>query len=120
MSIRPLPNRALGVILGLEERTTKAGIIIASDDGKDRGIRARWIYIHSVGSKVDWLKPGQYAYVEHGRWSRAMNYEGMKLVNIDLEAVLGVQDEEPDDDVVGESIDTKPDSVPAEAFGAGN
>jgi hypothetical protein len=49
-----------------------------------------------------------------------MNYEGMKLVNIDLEAVLGVQDEEPDDDVFGESIDTKPDSVPAEAFGAGN
>jgi len=120
MTIRPLPTKALGVVLGLDERKTKAGIIIAGDDGLDRGIRARWIYIHSVGAKVDWLKPGQYAYVEHGRWSRAMEFEGMKLVNIDLEAVLGIQDEEPEDEVLGASMDTKPDSVPAEAFGAGN
>lgn len=97
MTIRPLPNKALGVVLGLEERVTRGGVIVQADDGKERGIRSRWIYIHSVGSKIDWLEPGQYAYVEHGRWSRAMDYDGMKLVNIDLEAVLGVQDEEPEE-----------------------
>lgn len=97
MSIRPLPNKALGVVLGLGERVTKGGVIVQADDGLDRGIRPRWVFIHSVGSKIDWLKPGQYAYVEHGRWSRAIDYDGMKLVNLDLDSVLGVQDEEPEE-----------------------
>jgi hypothetical protein len=118
MTLRPLPHKALGVVLGIEQRITRGGIIIASDDGKDRGIRPRWIYLYGVGSEIDYIKEGQYVYVEHGRWSRAVEYEGIKLVNIDLDAILAVSDEEPDDDAFGLTINTAPDSHTAEDFGA--
>ena len=41
-TIVPLPKRVLAELLGLEERVTATGIIIQSENGKDRGIRPRW------------------------------------------------------------------------------
>lgn len=120
--IRPLRERVLAELLGLDQRVTASGIIIQGENGKDRGVRPRWAKVHLVGEGIDWVRPGQYVLVAHGRWSRQFecehNGEKLKLVHLDNKECLIVTDEEPMDDFVGVGIDTKPDSVRAEDFGA--
>ena len=65
--IRPLKKRVLAELLGLDTRVTSSGIIIQSENGKDRGIRPRWARVRLIGEGIDWVKPGQYVLVAHGR-----------------------------------------------------
>lgn len=120
--IRPLRERVLAELLGLDTRVTASGIIIQSENGKDRGIRPRWAHVRLVGEGIDWVKPGQYVLVAHGRWSRQFecehNGEKLKLVHLDNKECLIVSDELPEDDYIGVGIDTKPDGARAEDFGA--
>ena len=120
--IRPLRERVLAELLGLDTRVTASGIIIQSENGKDRGIRPRWAHVKLVGEGIDWVQPGQYVLVAHGRWSRQFecehNGEKLKLVHLDNKECLIVSDELPEDDYIGVGIDTKPDGVRAEDFGA--
>lgn len=121
-TIRPLKERILAELLGLGERVTSTGIVIAGENGKDRGVRPRWAKVHLVGEGIDWVKPGQYLLVAHGRWSRQFECEHqgqkLKLVHLDNKECLIVSDEEPTDDFIGTGIATKPDGVRAEDFGA--
>ena len=121
-TIRPLKERILAELLGLEQRVTASGIIIQSENGKDRGVRPRWAKVHFVGEGIDWVKPGQYLLVAHGRWSRQFeaehNGEKLKLVHLDNKECLLVSDELPEDDFVGVGIDTTPNGARAEDFGA--
>ena len=121
-TIKPLKDRVLAELMGLEQRVTASGIIIQGENGKDRGIRPRWAKIRLVGEGIDWCKPGQYVLVAHGRWSRQFecehNGEKIKLVHLDNKECLIVTDEEPMDDFVGTGIDTSPNSAKAEDFGA--
>jgi co-chaperonin GroES (HSP10) len=121
-TIKPLKDRVLAELMGLEQRVTASGIIIQSENGKDRGIRPRWARVQLVGEGIDWVQPGQYVLVAHGRWSRQFecehNGEKMKLVHLDNKECLIVTDELPDDDFVGVGIDTTPNSARAEDFGA--
>ena len=121
-TIKPLKDRVLAELMGLEQRVTASGIIIQSENGKDRGIRPRWAKIRLVGEGIDWCEPGQYVLVAHGRWSRQFecehNGEKIKLVHLDNKECLIVTDELPDDDFVGVGIDTRPNSAKAEDFGA--
>ena len=121
-TIRPLKERILAELLGLEQRVTASGIIIQGENGKDRGIRPRWARVRLVGEGIDWVTPGQYVLVSHGRWSRQFecehNGETMKLVHLDNKEVLAVSDTDPMDDFVGVGIDTSPTMHRAEDFGA--
>ena len=120
--IRPLQDRVLAELMGLEQRVTSSGIIIQGENGKDRGIRPRWARVRLVGEGIDWCQPGQYVLVAHGRWSRQFECEHdgekMKVVHLDNKECLIVTDELPDDDFVGVGIDTKPEGAKAEDFGA--
>ena len=120
--IRPLNNRVLAELLGLNDRVTASGIIVKSENGKDRGIRPRWARVVLVGEGIDWCEPGQYVLVSHGRWSRQFECEHagekLKLVHLDNKECLIVTDEEPQDDFVGVGIDTAPTVHRAEDFGA--
>jgi len=120
--IKPLKERILAELLGLEQRVTASGIIIQGENGKDRGIRPRWARVRLVGEGIDWVTPGQYVLVSHGRWSRQFecehNGETMKLVHLDNKEVLAVSDTDPMDDFVGVGIDTTPTIHRAEDFGA--
>jgi hypothetical protein len=108
--------------MGLNERVTASGIVIASENGKDRGIRPRWARVRLVGEGIDWVEPGQYVLVAHGRWSRQFECEHdgeqLKLVHLDNNECLIVTDEEPTDDFVGSGIDTTPNLARPEDFGA--
>jgi co-chaperonin GroES (HSP10) len=120
--IKPLPKRILAELLGLEQRVTASGIIVQGENGKDRGIRPRWAKVHLVGEGIDWVQPGQYLLVAHGRWSRQFecehNGQKLKLVHLDNAECLCIQDEEPNDEFIGVGIDTTPNSAKAEDFGA--
>jgi len=99
--IRPLRKRVLAELLGLDEKKTSGGIVLKASDGKEHAIRARWARVRLVGKDIDWVKPGQYVLVSHGRWSRQFecehNGEKLKLVHLDNKEVLLVSDEEPAD-----------------------
>jgi co-chaperonin GroES (HSP10) len=121
-TIRPLRERVLAELMGLDDRVTASGIIIKSEDGKDRGVRPRWARVRLVGEGIDWVQPGQYVLVSHGRWSRQFETEHLgeklKLVYLDNKEVLAISDEDPQDEFVGVGIDTTPNAAKAEDFGA--
>ena len=71
-NIRPLPNRVLVCDMEHGETRSKAGIIVKSDDGKERGIRPRWATVYAVGRDVDGVSVGDKILVSHGRWSRGI------------------------------------------------
>jgi hypothetical protein len=85
---------------------TKGGIIMLGDDGKTDGIRPRWARVYSVGPDQTEVKPGQWVFIEHGRWSRGVfvNVNGEEFVirRADPDALIFVSDEEPEN-VVGMS-----------------
>ena len=85
---------------------TKGGLIMLGDDGKTDGIRPRWARVYSVGPDQHDVKPGQWVFIEHGRWSRGVfvnvNGEEFTIRRADPTALIFVSDEEPVD-VVGMS-----------------
>ena len=49
-SIRPIHDRVIVKHMNFGEQKTAGGIIITSDDGKDRGIKPRWGQVVSKGN----------------------------------------------------------------------
>ena len=102
-SVRALHENVLVKDMNFEERKTQGGIILRSDDGKSEGVRPRWAEIYAVGPKnKDNLKPGQWVYVEHGRWTRGVmvelpNGEQFKIRRVDPDTLLLVSDEDQSD-----------------------
>jgi co-chaperonin GroES (HSP10) len=106
-----MPNRTIGSITPLRDKVlvhniesgakiTMGGIIIPDDDGKERGIRARWAQVYAVGSEVQDIQVGQWILISHGRWSRGVDiqHKGSKTTvrQVDYpEAVLLVADSAP-------------------------
>jgi hypothetical protein len=83
---------------------TKGGLIMLGDDGKTDGIRPRWAKVYAVGPDQTDVKPGQWVFIEHGRWSRGVfvNINGEEFVirRADPAGLIFVSDEEPEN-VVG-------------------
>ena len=81
---------------------TEYGILIKSTSGKNEGITPRWFEVFEVGPDIDWLKPGQWVYVEYGRWSESLKlederWEGKQEVwRVDPKGCLAVSDEKPE------------------------
>ncbi|UTS53419.1 hypothetical protein UES1_044 [Escherichia phage UE-S1] len=78
------------------ERKTAGGIVLTNDDGKIRGIRSRWARVYSVGEDITDIKEGQWILIDHGRWSRTIEVDGIKLNLVDYPAAVSlVSDEDP-------------------------
>ena len=88
------------------EIKTQSGIVIRSDDGKAHGIKPRWGQVYKVGPKQKDIKEGDWILIEHGRWTRKIKIndgEGEKEIQkVDLNAILMVSDEKPNDVYLGE------------------
>ena len=102
MKIKPLRERILAELLGLDQRLSAGGIILPAEDGKEAGIRPRWALVRYVGEGIDWVKPGDYVLVAHGRWTRALdvvddNGKRFKMVRLDNNDILGVDEDVPED-----------------------
>lgn len=79
------------------EQVTESGIVIQSDDGKLRGIRSRWAKVYSVGEDITDIKEGEWILVAHGRWSRTIEIDGLKLNLVDYpKGVLCAAPKKPD------------------------
>ena len=101
--LTPIKSNVIVEEMNFGEMKTKAGLIIMSDDGKDRGIKPRWGRIYAIGPQnQDEYSVGDYVLVEHGRWTRGVeleDYEGNKktLRMVEVESILLWSDELPED-----------------------
>jgi len=108
-SIRPIHNRVIVEGMEFGERITTGGIIISSDDGKDRGIKPRWGKVVSKGPENnDPYEVGDWILIEHGRWTRGFdvdregNGEYTTMRTVEAESVLMWSDEQPSDVLFGD------------------
>jgi len=98
--VTPIRDHILVADMEFDSRTTKNGIFLLNDDGKDTGIRPRWGRVWAVGDEQKHLKVGNWVLVEHGRWTRGVKVEdenGNESVirRIDNDCVMAVADERP-------------------------
>ena len=106
------------------EQVTAGGIIITSDDGKDRGVKPRWGKVYSKGPEnKDEYNVGDWILVEHGRWTRGFKVEDgsgetQTLRTVEGESVCAWQTEKPQDVISGTATDAGSFSVRPEDFGA--
>ena len=100
MKIRAISNRVIVEQMEKGEQKTHGGIVIPDDNGKLEGIRPRWGKVLSIGPEVSTeIKEGQWICVEHGRWTRPMEFRDGDVVKtiygIEEESILLVSDEKP-------------------------
>ena len=97
---KPLRDGILVRNMDFGERKTASGLIVLSDDGKVGGIHPRWGEVIAVGNEQLDVQVGQYVMVAHGRWSRGFELNGETVRTVDPKDVLGIQDEEPNNDIL--------------------
>lgn len=101
--VDPLPNDILIVDLEKGARRTIGGIILTDDNGKLRGIHPRWAKVYKVGSKVDYVSPGEYILLQHGHWTYGIDINFTKedgeqehyLHKADPNGILLIKETEP-------------------------
>ena len=99
--LRAIGNRVLVTDMYFGEQTTSSGLIISTDDGKERGIYPRWAKVYAKGPEnEDTFDVGQWILIEHGRWTRGMaldvNGEELEVRMVEAESILAYADEKPD------------------------
>ena len=120
--VRPIHDGVLAMDMEFGERTTKGGIILSSDDGKERGIRPRWCQIYAIGHEnKDPYEVGDWIYVEHGRWSRGYITDDpeqgeVELRLIDVNGIMLTSKDKPDDDGMGTETDLSQPSIDPSEF----
>jgi len=94
MIIKPLRDKVFGEILDVGEITTKAGVILQSDVGKES--RPRWFKVEAVGPEATEVKEGDYVLVDTGRWSTSLKRlsDGVELRDIEYDGILAVADKD--------------------------
>jgi hypothetical protein len=96
-SFTPLKGNIFVTDLEAGMQKTKGGIILRDDNMKDHGIKPRWCRVWRTGPDIDYLEPGEWLYVEHGRWTLRLPLdlpEGkIDVWKIDPAAILLVSDQ---------------------------
>jgi co-chaperonin GroES (HSP10) len=105
-TLTPLRDRVLFSDMEFGEEITKGGIILKSDNGKADGIKPRWGRVWAIGPEQTEVKVGEWILLEHGRWSRAAEYENedgtiTKIQLADNDAIMMVSDEKPGSEITG-------------------
>jgi len=105
--VRAIHNRVIVSDMNFGEQVTTGGIIIQSDEGKDRGIKPRWARVVSKGPEnKDPYDVGDWILIEHGRWTRGFDVENdegevQTLRTVEAESILLWSDVEPNQDLFG-------------------
>ena len=79
---------------------TSSGLIIATDDGKTRGIYPRWAKVYDKGpDNKDEFEVGDWILIMHGRWTRGIKIETaegeIEIRKVELESILAMSKEKP-------------------------
>jgi len=100
--IIPLYDKILVTDMEFGMEKTASGIYFLSDDGKSAGIHPRWARVFAVGPDQKDVQVGEWVCIEHGRWTRGINYQtdtGEELVirMVDNKDIMMSADEKPND-----------------------
>ena len=106
-TLRPIRDHVLVSDLEEEGIRLKSGIYIPSQDAKSAGIKPRWCKVYAIGPDQKDVKVGEWIYVSHGRWTRAIKLEtenGDELVirRVDSDDILLSSDIKPDDILIND------------------
>ena len=99
--LKAVGNRVLVVDMYFGDQKTKGGIILTSDDGKERGIYPRWGRVYHKGpDNNDDYDIGDWVLVEHGRWTRGVKIEiegneEIEIRMVEAESILAYSDTKP-------------------------
>lgn len=115
--IVPIRDKVLVCDMNFEGQKTFSGIIIPSDNGKVSGIHPRWAKVFAVGNEQKEVKVGEWILVEHGRWTRGIEYELengeiIELRMVDNNAILMSADNPPGDVVLAYQDNAPARNVP--------
>lgn len=104
--IIPIRDNVLVTDMNFDQRISKGGIVLPSDDGKSEGVRHRWSRVWAIGPEQQDVKVGEWILVEHGRWTRGVIVEledgtDITIRRVDLKGILIVTDEDPGDNTFG-------------------
>ena len=99
--IVPIKDHVLVQDMDFQALKTKGGVLLPNDDGENRGIRPRWAKVYSIGPEQKEVKVGEWALVDHARWTRGVlikKPDGTEQVvrRIDFKDILGVSDKPTD------------------------
>lgn len=109
--IRPRTDNIFCINADFGATQTAGGIIIQKTLGKESGITPRWMEVFDVGPDIDWLTPGQWVYVEYGRWTEGFKIkddrleEGQEMWKVDPQGCMLVSDDKPVDQLNIKSAD---------------
>jgi co-chaperonin GroES (HSP10) len=105
-TVSPIRDNILITDMNFDQRVTKGGVILLSDDGKSEGVRHRWGRVWAVGPEQKEVEVGDWILLEHGRWTRGVNIVGedgkeITIRRADNNAILIVSKEAPGDNTLG-------------------
>lgn len=107
--LKPLRDNVIVTDMDFGEQKSASGIVILSDDGKDRGIHPRWGKVYAVGpDHKEEYNVGDWILIEHGRWTRGIEFEDdsgetFTIRMVDTNCVLMWDHEKPSNStIVGE------------------
>lgn len=100
--IKPLHNKVFVSDMEFGEQRTAGGLYIPSDNAKGSGIHPRWGRVWAIGPDQKDVKVGEWILIDHGRWTRTVEYENddgsiTELRMVDNDAILIQADEKPSD-----------------------
>ena len=103
-TIKPLRDKIFVSDMEFGEQVTTAGIYIPSANGKSAGISPRWGKVWAVGPEQTELKIGEWILIEHGRWTRTVEFEQddgsiLEVRMVDSDAIMLSADEPPTDQI---------------------
>lgn len=104
-SFRPINDNVFVTELDSGPHKTRGGILIPDDNMSERGVRPRWGRVWAIGPDVQDISPGEWVYVEHARWTTAIEIElpdgVVRVWKIDWpDAVLMASDVDPSENAV--------------------
>lgn len=100
--IIPLRDNVLISNMEFGMQKSASGILINSNDGKSSGIHPRWGKVWAVGPEQTDIAVDDWILVEHGRWTRTIEFETndgtvVELRMVDKNAILASADRKPQD-----------------------
>jgi co-chaperonin GroES (HSP10) len=100
-TIIPIKDNVLVSDMEFGMQKTTAGILLTSDNGKAEGIYPRWGRVWAIGPDQTDVRVGEWVLVEHGRWTRTIEFELdndtiVELRRVDTKAILASADEKPE------------------------
>ena len=101
-TLRLLHDKIMVSDMNFGEEVTASGLIIQSDNAKREGVHPRWAKVWAIGPEQEDVKVGEWILIEHGRWTRTIEYEQedgtiLELRMVEPKAVICSADEKPSD-----------------------